>query len=249
MKKTIVVGLMLSALGSYTALAYCQADSCCVPAPANLAGWWPGDDNANDIAGGDNGSFNGSYVPGEVRDAFYIPGSGSIYVSVPQSSALEPAQVTVDAWVKANGSPGNYKYIVDKGGPNNCADPGSYALYTGANGGLEFYVSDGTNVVLSPDAGAGVWDNNWHLVAGTYDGTQASLYVDGVLVGSTPSSISAIAYGLFDNNLYIGAFSPGCTQNLSFLGSIDEVEVYSRALSQSEIQSIYAAGSGGKCKP
>ena len=49
----------------------------------------------------------------------------------------------------------------------------------------------------------------------------------------------------FDTDIAIGA--RGDTLANSFLGSIDELSVYNRALSQSEIQGIYNAGSGSKC--
>src|SRR5271169_3729630 len=44
----------------------------CVPAPSGVVGWWPGNGNAVDIAGGNNGMLtNGvTYVPGEVGQAF-----------------------------------------------------------------------------------------------------------------------------------------------------------------------------------
>ncbi|HXW53593.1 MAG TPA: LamG domain-containing protein [Myxococcota bacterium] len=223
------------------------ASSCLLP-PSGLAGWWPGNNNANDVIGSNNGAFNGNYIQGEVQEAFNISGSGSDFVTVLQNSSLEPQSITVDAWVNANQSPGNFAYIVDKGASTiDCAGNASYALYTGANGGLQFYVSDGTSVALSPDAGTGIWDGQWHFVAGTYDGASVSLYVDGNLVGSTPASLS-INYSFADNNLYFGNY-PDCTaQNLSFKGGIDEVEVFSRALLQSEIQAIYNAGSAGKCQ-
>ncbi|HXW53592.1 MAG TPA: LamG domain-containing protein [Myxococcota bacterium] len=220
----------------------------CVAPPSSLVGWWPGDDNANDIAGTNNGSFNGIFIPGEVEEAFNISGTGIDYVTVPSSAALQPQNITVDAWVKANGSPGDFKYIIDKGASSiDCAGNASYALYTGESGGLFFYISDGTTVVESPDAGTGVWDNQWHFVAGTYDGASVSLYVDGNLVGSNPASLT-INYGFPDNTLYFGNYPDCTTQNLSFDGGIDEVEIFSRALLQSEIQAIFNAGSSGKCK-
>lgn len=217
--------------------------TCAVP-PSGIVGWWPADQNANDIVGHNNGTFNGTYVPGEVSYAFNISGSGADFAIVPQNSAFEPQNVTVDAWVKANGSPGNFKYVVAKGS-SGCTGGASYALYTGQDGGLKFYVSDGSNFFLSPDFGQGVWDNQWHFVAGTYDGSFVKLYVDGNLVGSTATT-AAINYHLIDNDLVFGNY-PACTDNLSFKGSIDEVEIFSRALSQSEIQSIFNAGSLGKC--
>jgi hypothetical protein len=79
---------------------------------------------------------------------------------------------------------------------------------------------------------------------GTYDGAAVRLYVDGVEVGSgTPTNIS-INYFLPDNtNFYIGAYrAPGC--NLGFLGDIDEVQLFNRALSAAEIQAVYQSTPG-----
>lgn len=255
--------------------ALTESTSCLIP-PSSLGGWWPGNNSPEDVVGNNVSTFNGTYIPGEVMQAFSISGTGTDYVTVDVTSpdpALEPAHITVDAWVKASGSPGNFKYIVDKGASvkNACLGAGttilaaesnviaaaSYALYTGPTGSIQFYISDGTNIVKAPAdpnpiPPADIWDGNWHFVAGTYDGSNVNLYIDGVLVGSTPSSIT-IAYGFAptgDDNLYFGNY-PNCNQvpSLSFAGGIDEVEIFTRALSQSEIQAIYNAGSFGKCLP
>src|SRR5450755_3838048 len=60
-------------------------------------------------------------------------------VDVPNEPALEPANVTVSAWVNSATRPGNFRYVVVKGATGCIA--GSYGMYTGANGGLEFYAS------------------------------------------------------------------------------------------------------------
>lgn len=223
--------------------------STCLTPPPGIVGWWPGDQSPKDIIGPNNGIFiGGSYVsPGEVGDAFTFSGSGTDYVIIPPNSLLEPQNITVDAWVKANDSPGQFKYIVAKGG-NTCAGGSSYALYTGANGGLLFYVYDGNNFVLSPDYGPSVWDNQWHHVAGTYDGLNVKLFVDGNLIGSTATNL-IINYSLHDNNLLFGIYLDCNTnQNFAFKGDVDEIEIFNRALSANEIHDIYAAGSAGKCK-
>jgi hypothetical protein len=166
------------------------------------------------------------------------------FVRVANSPALEPSTITVDAWVKSSG-PGQFAYILSKGA--NACIASSYALYTGGSGGLFFYISpDGVNFVLSPDAGTGVWDGNWHHVAGTFNGSTVRLYVDGAEVAAgTPTGIS-IGYGLSPtNDLFLGRFNGTCI--LSFQGEVDEVEIYSRALDASEILAIFNAGSAGKC--
>jgi len=219
----------------------------CLPPPTGMISWWPGDSHANDIQGSNDGSLSGSagYTsPGKVGDAFTFPGGASDYVRVPDDASLEPSRVTVDAWVRAT-SPGSHRYIVGKGAKGCTA--ASYALYTGSGGGLRFYIYNGSTYKLSPNAGSGVWDGQWHHIAGTYDGSHVRLYVDGDEIGSgTPTNIS-IAYGLATNDdLLIGQFGGTCS--LPFRGDVDEVEVFNRALGEAEIEAIYDAGDDGKCK-
>ena len=224
-------------------------------APSGMVSWWDGDaisgTIALDIQDGNDGRMVGgvSTVPGMVGDAFTFTGTGADYVRVPNDTSLEPASVTVDAWVRA-GSPGRYRYIVAKG-VDNCK-AASYALYTGSDEGLYFYVFDGSSTFKrSPNAGAEIWDNQWHHVAGTYDGSAVRLFVDGVEVGSGTQSAISIGYGLpTHNDLIIGDCLPTCWLLYpgAFRGDIDEVEIFNRALPQSEIQAIYDAGSAGKCK-
>ena len=85
-----------------------------------------------------------------------------------------------------------------------------------------------------------MWDNAWHMVAGTFDGTAVRLYLDGLLVGSAPAS-GAIGYGLTSNAFVIGNATPsGCSQNTSFSGDLDEVMVFDRALSAAQVAALPA---------
>ncbi|MFW9807858.1 MAG: LamG domain-containing protein [Candidatus Thorarchaeota archaeon] len=80
----------------------------------------------------------------------------------------------------------------------------------------------------------------WHHVVGTYDGNFMRLYADGVEVG---------------NHAFSGYVSPGDSVMFSadwgedFNGLMDEISIYSRALSIEEIQTIYNAGVDGKLRP
>jgi Concanavalin A-like lectin/glucanases superfamily len=229
--KTIVVGLAAAIL--LTAAA---------PAGADLlpVGSWPLNEGkgtvAYDFSGHhNNGSLEGlaQWTRGRFQDGLSFNGEAAA-VQVPASPTLEPASVSVSAWVNSSASPGIYRYIVAKGA-NGCS-AASYGLYTGADGGLEFYVStnQGLSWTLSPDAGQGVWNGQWHNVVGTYDGSSLRLYVDGRQVGSGTPDTAPIAYGLpTSNNLAIGDY-PWCPES-DFNGSIDEVKVFNRALGSQEI--------------
>lgn len=208
--------------------------------PTGLMGWWQADGSAADVLGNSPSEFSPSepvgFVPGRLGDAFSFNNAG--FVEAATAAEFETPAVTVAAWVRSNGSPGNFSYLVSKGAAN--CDGASYALFTGANGGLQFYVSDGTAFDFSPDAGAGVWDGNWHLVAGTFDGVAVRLYVDGVEMGDGTASSLAINYDLpTSDSLFIGAYQGTC--GLRFTGDVDDVQVFGRALTDIELQGLFDA--------
>jgi len=244
LRKTVRVFLAPILILAFAGLA--AAQTCEVPPPGMVA-WWPGDGNANDIAGTNHGALNGdatASVQGQVGQAFNFPGGALDYVRVPNHASLEPAAVTVDAWVRGNAPIGSSRYIVAKGASGGTA--ASYAFYT-SGGGLAFYIFNGSGYELSPNAGDGVWDGNWHHIAGTYDAEVVRLYVDGGEIGTGTATTIGIGYSLpTDNDLIIGQYTG--TISLPFKGEVDEVEVFGRALKLGEISGIYAAGDIGKCK-
>ena len=237
------------------ALAPClPAFGGCTEPPTEMVGWWTGDGGPTDVINGNDGVGVGSVAyteTGKVDAAFSIL-APSGHIQVPNQTVLEPSAVTVDAWVRAT-NPGPYKYIAAKGA--DACNAASYGLYTGQNGGLSFYIWDGTTYYNSPNANSAIWnDNNWHHVAGTYDGQYVRLYLDGAEVGAGTAIQTTIAYGLATSNDFVigdylnnACLSP--PNNYSFTdGDIDEVEVFSRALTPEEVREIYNAGSFGKCK-
>jgi hypothetical protein len=195
---------------------------------------------AHDFSGHrDDGLLEGApqWTKGRFDHALRFDGVAST-VRVSDNPRLDTPEVTVSAWVNSSASPGIYKYVVAKGA--NICSAASYGIYTGSNGGLEFYVSSnqGYAWMVSPDAGQGVWNGQWHNVIGTYNGSTVRLYVDGRQVGSGTPDTVPIAYGLpTSNDLTIGDYV-GCSSE-DFTGSIDEVKVFDRALSAIEISATY----------
>ncbi|PIT86830.1 MAG: hypothetical protein COU33_00995, partial [Candidatus Magasanikbacteria bacterium CG10_big_fil_rev_8_21_14_0_10_43_6] len=81
----------------------------------------------------------------------------------------------------------------------------------------------------------------WYHVAGVWDGSNASIYLNGVS-DATPSSLG----GTLGNNsspLTVGTLRTLTTPTKFMDGKIDEVRVYNRALSASEISALYKSGS------
>jgi hypothetical protein len=180
------------------------------------------------IVAGANGAP--AWTQGLSGSALHFSGHGA--VALPNSPLLEPAQITVAAWVRRAGSPGDYRYILSKGA--TACYTSSYALYTGKRGSVAFYVASGGHYTLSDQpAPSIVWDGRWHRLVGTYDGHAVRLYLDGRQVGADVAEPGGIEYGLTTRGPYIGSYRGGC--RLPFSGDIDDVEIFAGALTPAQL--------------
>ncbi len=216
-------------------------------ASSPLSGWWPMYEGQGTTVHDSSGQHNNGTLSGGAQWSSGYFGSGLTFdgntgqVDVPDSPALEPSSaITVAAYVKSATAPGVNKYIIDKGASDCIA--ASYGLYTGNNGGLQFYFSQNSGFTYypSPDAGTGIWDGKWHFVVGTYDGSTVRLYVDGSQVGSGTPASGAISYGYApSNDLEIGHYGGPCPQSDNFAGSIDEPTVWTQAWNANQVNGAY----------
>ncbi|MGE3508670.1 MAG: LamG-like jellyroll fold domain-containing protein [Vicinamibacterales bacterium] len=83
--------------------------------------------------------------------------------------------------------------------------------------------------------GTAMAPDTWHHVALTADGGVVRAYVNGANVGSATMSMAA-----YTGQLRVGAWSSGASMDDYWSGSLDEVRVYSRVLSQAEVQTAMA---------
>jgi hypothetical protein len=202
--------------------------------------------NAQDLSGnGLNGTVVGTT---DVADRFGKPNSafnfnGSTdYIDLGNRPEFNfTRNFTLTAWAKLNGSQ-FAKYILAKyadfGG--GVRSPRSYGLGTEdfTSRAYGFVSSDGPG--FAPIAGGNPMnDDNWHAVAFSYDADSGlKLYQDGVLVASQ----SAPGFPAFTNSvpLMIGRAASG----QFFGGLIDDVRIYSRSLSASELDTLYQSEFG-----
>lgn len=197
-----------------------------------LASWWQANLDARDSVSDNHGVMSGgaSFGLGRLTGAAFDTRGGS--VQIPDSPSLQPANLTLQAMVAAR-SPGANKYLVSKS--LNPTDA-SYALFTGTDGGLAFYVTTSGGRVVSPAAAASIWDGLYHVVDGTYDGQSVRLYVDGKEVGTGTPATGSPVYGTSQSagKLVFGDFAE-TPSGANFAGQIDEVKLYTTALTAAEI--------------
>ena len=247
---------MLPDVNRHRALILCTAIVAvlCLPGTASaasydfpLSGYWPLNEGkgqtVRDWSGNRNHGQLGSTPGVDANDPSWIKGAffwssalhfdGGDFVTIPDSGDLETQQVTVSAWFRGSDTPGNYKYLVAKGS-NDCATA-SYGLYTGASGGLAFYVANGEayGFTVSDNAGRGVWDGKWHNASGTFDGQTVRLFIDGKEVGTGQPRTEPIGYGTPAGNATIGAYGGTC--DLALIGDLDEVSIWRKALPVADI--------------
>jgi subtilisin family serine protease len=213
----------------------------CVPPPSGLVSWWPGDNNAIDIIGGNNGTLRGNvaFSSGKVGPGFSFNGTSN--VEVPNATSLNPTGgITLAVWCfPAVGATGD---IIGKDGEGT-----DRQYFIGLSTGGHFRPHIGTATGLhSFDGAAQVLPNNWYYVAMTYDGAELKVYINGVLDGSAAVSGPIITT---TQPLRIGGGAPDGQPQFDFTGRVDEAELYNRALSQAEIQAIFNADTAGKCRP
>ncbi len=214
----------------------------CTPPPSGLVSWWPGEDNANDIVASDNGTLHGgvTFAAGEVDQAFSFATNG--YVAVPDDSRLDPTTgITVDAWVNPASQQGPASIVNRRTASNTTG----YTLEQRfSQDGLVLWHLDVSGTSVDVVSNVPLPLDTWTQVAGTYDGTTSTLYFNGSPVGT--ASFSGAIDASPGADLEIGR---NIATGSLFDGRIDEVEVFNRALSASEVQSIVNAGSVGKCRP
>ncbi len=225
----------------------------CVTPPSGMVSWWDGDTvsetTAFDIQNGNHGTMVGdvSIIPGKVGNAFSFDGLDD-YVEVLDDPTLDITDgITLEAWIKADSTQtGRASGIITK---DDLSDGRSYNLHLSSASSPAPWALRMRLLTLSDngiiDGTTDLRDNTWHHVAGTWNGSIMNLYVDGILQNSRSSAGSI---SITSTPLIIGDFGTSLNVQYGFSGLIDEVEIFNRALSQSEIQAIYLAGSAGKCK-
>lgn len=208
-----------------------------VAQPLGLVGWWKLDEKDGRTAADNSGNGRHATVQGDptwqptggkIGGAIALGGDGDFLDVADESSFDFMGGVTVAAWINVTQFDRPWQAIVSKGDNawriqrNNEADTLEFAC-TGLDipGGNDYGSLFGTRAITP---------GRWHHVAGVYDGSMMSLYVDGVLDASQQAT------GIVNTNdvrVQIGANTD--MQDRFWNGMIDEVRLYNYGLGAGEI--------------
>jgi hypothetical protein len=232
----------------------------CAPAPAGIIAWWRGDGDMLDSIGGEVASPVGGLeanADGYVAEAFRFDGVDDA-LSVAEA-ATTTESFTVEAWLRLDdleppetdeAALGDME-IIGKMAVGDAPNADGWRLFKQTDADeLWFCVGaidngcrpDAVNTVRTPSMPA----DQWLHVAAVKDGERIAIHLDGMLVAESTlvdpidTSVASIS---------IGASTADVTDGYTsfFFGTIDEVALYDRALSDDEVSAL-ASASEGKCR-
>ncbi|MHC4728829.1 MAG: LamG domain-containing protein, partial [Planctomycetota bacterium] len=201
-----------------------------------LVGWWTFDEGSGNIAAdssgnGNDGTLNGPVewtADGKVGGAMKFTGPYN-FVQVQDSPSLDMTDaITIAAWINPSWTGNNRILQKSSGGGDN-----QYRLLKEWGDNMVFHLPG-----LSPDRlefpGLPLF-GEWTHLAATYDGSSMKVYYNGVVVGEQDSSGQL---GVSDGTLCIGTKHETAPAGDEYNGMLDDIRIYNRALSLSEIKRL-----------
>ncbi|MGD8501142.1 MAG: LamG domain-containing protein, partial [Phycisphaerales bacterium] len=206
----------------------------------DLAAYWRFDEGSGTTAfdssgNGNDGTFVGDpqWVAGKYGGALEF--NGDDYLNCGNGASLQiQDEITIAFWFQVNAFQNTWEAFLAKsdsayrasrgGGDGNATHLGISGTSTGGGNGW----FNGTVIVT---------DGQWHHFTGVYDGAEGRIYIDGVLDVTSPGTGQI---NLSASDLYIGENSGATGRFLH--GLLDDVRIYSRALTDVEILGVMAGG-------
>jgi len=200
---------------------------------STLQAYYKLDNSAIDEASGFNGTeANIEYRFGRYGQAAVFNGSDGV-ITLPGDMLNSLTAISISVWVyRRTGSSGNYEYIMSGG---TLASGKTYGIAIRDDGGSadnKFYVYDGSS---SYNSNTICNYNQWYNVAITWAGTQLNFYINGIL--DSTHTVGNCSFASSGNTNKIGEYY--YNGNFRFSGLIDQIRIFSSALSSSQVTELY----------
>ncbi len=203
-----------------------------LPFDNNLIAHWTFDDTntsstVSDTRGSnnlqlENVDLNNAWIPGKVNGALHLDGIDDKVINYQVTKDLQPPHLTLSGWIRVK--QGSWQWVAAQGD--------NYGLYLNENHQLVFYARHDDGWMSAMAQHLNFIDNQWHHIAGSYNGQALKVYFDGSEVANTPEN-RAIRYTTGNQ------FTIGSMQGERLLaGDIDDIRVYRGALSDTEIHQL-----------
>jgi hypothetical protein len=200
-----------------------------------LVGWWTFDEGSGNIAAdssgnGNDGTLNGPLewtTEGKIGGGMAFTGPYNFVLVEDAPSLNMTDEITIAAWINPSWTGNNRILQKSSGGGDN-----QYRLIKEGGNNIRFHIPPASNFEVTGNIPP---QGEWTHLAATYDGSMIKVYYDGVVVGETEFSG---AMGTSDGQLFIGNKWAQAPAGDEFNGLMDDVRIYNRALTLSEIKKL-----------
>jgi hypothetical protein len=217
----------------------CAANGLTGTLTTGLVGYWPFCGNANDASGnGNNGTVNGPMLTtdrfGNANSAFDFNGTSYIQIN-PNLGNFQTGNFTLSCWVYDQDAVNGGVIISKRNAPSN----GSFFTMGWVNSPA-YEINQSTSIDHFSYGYAQSFLNAWHCYTFTRTGNSIKIYLNGNLINTSTTSIVHNISNLA--NLTFGARYNGSQVGEFFLGKIDDIGIWNRTLTTTEIQQLYNQG-------
>jgi hypothetical protein len=224
----------------------CSGHPACAPKPEGLVAWWRAEGDARDSVGANDGTAQGqvTFETGKVGQGFQFDGAS--FLNIQETPALDfgPGDFTIVVWVRFASLTDEVTIFQKSIGAY--PDDRTYALEAFPDS-YRFVIRQGTGNENDLYASVSPVVGTFEHVAAVRSGDTLRLYRNGVQIGEqTNGSAIDSGSGGFAHIGSLAAEAPAAWQRYVD-GDLDEVSLFSRALSPAEIAAIFEAGGSGMC--
>lgn len=203
-----------------------------------LVAWWRMDDAAGTTATDStstaaDGSINGAtWTTGRRAGGLHFNGGQSVHCGR-RASLAGTTPFTVTAWVRVNSGTSQEGTIIQQRASDGFN--GQYRFYVSNTGRLGFYVYGNSAQQFNFTANTAINNGNWHHVAAVRDANgNAYLYLNGQLDGS----VTGTTQRSLSSSISVGIGADIRDSNRYFRGTLDDIRIFNRDLSQEEISLV-----------
>jgi hypothetical protein len=242
-KRTIAFSIMLALLAVVILLPACAEDPVETPPasppsiPTNgLLVFYPFNGDALDASGND---YNADLLDkAKVTTFLTLADSVRARVRMPNEIFAGRGDFTISTWARLPAPRTGQQHTLISGARSNNFNA-LYLIFTMSTDSWDFMV-EGREAKFGPSAT--IKDMDWHHVAVLRNGSIARFYIDGDEIGDG-QSISNVATNIGLGGLLLGqeqdALGGGFEGDQRWAGDLDNLRIYNRALTESEIRTLY----------
>jgi hypothetical protein len=225
--------------------------------PSNgLVGYWPFNGNANDESGtGNNGTVNGAVLTtdrfGNIDKAYAFDGLND-FINVLHNQSLNLPNGTINLWFKTQSN--NRMSLFNKSNFDDASNENymstlGYLFTVNGPTGISYFSKYNSNCLPGsgwegPTNSLNYSDNKFHMITCVTSSSSIDIFLDGTKQASIASpKINADTCG--NSNLRFGVSWSGDLN--PYLGDMDDIGIWNRALTQQEITNLYNSVSSNEC--